>query len=273
VTGDDQDVAGLGSRAPAVAEHVAALDLVHVQDRGGHPQRGTIAEPEVGADARADLEVGVRRAQRPQLAGRQVTDPEAPGLQLGGDHVVDQTQDLGQVGAARQRQVQRHALDGGEETGGRAELLGGHAVSAHARESFEHDACGGILLEQREQVGEPADGVYHPPCREVVGQGRAGRAPGRQHQQVAVEPLHDLGQLVVGADGHGVHAEPVGPAGEPAQPETVPVALGDRHEPGRLVDDRAEVAAPAFAVDGESEAHRLRPGIRERRLRYSAKPW
>ena len=50
---DDQQVPGLGGGAAAVAEGVAALDRVHVEHGRGHPQRAAVAEPQVGADARA----------------------------------------------------------------------------------------------------------------------------------------------------------------------------------------------------------------------------
>jgi hypothetical protein len=100
--GDDEDVAGLGSRAAAVAEHVAALDLVDVEHGRGHRERLAIAEPEVGADPRAHVEVGVGGAQRAELARREVADPQGAGGQLGCDHVVDEVHDLGEVGAGGQ---------------------------------------------------------------------------------------------------------------------------------------------------------------------------
>ena len=51
---DDEQVAGPRRGAAAVAEDVAALDRVHVEHGRGHPQRAPVAEPQVGADPRAE---------------------------------------------------------------------------------------------------------------------------------------------------------------------------------------------------------------------------
>ena len=98
------------------------------------------------------------------------------------------------------------------------------------------------------------------PALEVGGhlERRAERPPRRHHQQVSGEPAGHLGQLGVRADGQGVAAEPGGLAGQPTEPEAVPVALRDRHEPGLGLGDRAQVRAPAVPVDREGEAHRAR---------------
>ena len=50
---DDEQVAVAGRCAAAVAEPVAALDLVHVEHGRGDAQRLAVAEPQVGADPRA----------------------------------------------------------------------------------------------------------------------------------------------------------------------------------------------------------------------------
>ncbi len=74
---DHQEVTGLRRGAVAVAEQVAARDLVHVEQGGGHLQRAAVAEPELGADPRAERQVGVGRAQLGQLAGGEVADPRS----------------------------------------------------------------------------------------------------------------------------------------------------------------------------------------------------
>ena len=81
---DDDDVAGLGARAAAVAEGVAALDLVDVEDRRGHRQGAAVAEPQVGADAGADGEVGYVVASAVELGLGEVADPDGAGRQPGG---------------------------------------------------------------------------------------------------------------------------------------------------------------------------------------------
>jgi hypothetical protein len=97
--------------------------------------------------------------------------------------------------------------------------------------------------------------VDHP---RVVREG-VERAPRRQHEDVAVEALLDLGELLVGADREGVHAEPLRLAGQPAQAEPVAVALGDRYEPGVPVVHVPEVGTPAVAVDTEGQRHGSAP--------------
>ena len=68
---DDQQVPALGHRAAAIAERLAALQRVHVEHGGPDPQRPAVAEPQVGADAGPDREVGIGRAQ-PWPARRRV---------------------------------------------------------------------------------------------------------------------------------------------------------------------------------------------------------
>ena len=106
---DDQEVPVLGGGAAAVAEHVAALDLVHVEHGGGDRERAAVAEPQLGADARADVEVGVRRAQRGQLVVGQVADPDrcVGGRAPARDHVVSSRSTSARCEPLRQRQVQR----------------------------------------------------------------------------------------------------------------------------------------------------------------------
>ena len=115
----------------------------------------------------------------------------------------------------------------------------------------------GVPVEQRGEVLDPADGVHHPGRHGRVHLERgAERAPGREHQQRRRRSAWPAcRQLVVGADRERVGPEPLigqplRPARQPAEVEAVAVALGDRHQPRGGLGDRAQVGAPAFAVDG-----------------------
>ncbi len=166
-----------GAVRVAVAEQVAALDRVHVEDRGGHPQRLAVAEPQAGADPRPDREVGVRRLQLLELGGGEVADPDRGGRQSGGDHVVEQPVHLGEVGALREREVQRDALEPGpgvraHQLGRRPELAGGHAVAQHAGQPLEDEPGVGLAPEQVRHVLDPAHA-----CGSAAGSGRGRPRP------------------------------------------------------------------------------------------------
>ncbi len=256
----DQQVARPGRAALAVAEGLPPADRVGVEDRRAHREHRPVTEPQRGAGAGADREVRVRRPQPGQLVGRQVADPDrgaGEARQPRGDHVVDQTGGLGEVTAVGQRQVQRDPRQPSAPGGGGdvPELARGHAVAAHAGHPLQHVAGAGLALEQRGQVVRSADGVDDPVVQRRVEVGGEG-APGGQHEQPAVVPAGELGELGVGADRDGVDPQPGGLAGQPAQREAVAVALADRDDRGVGVDDRAQVGAPAVAVDGQREAHR-----------------
>ena len=117
---DHDDVAGLRGAAAAVAEHLATLDLVDVEHGGGRAQRRPVAEPQAGADARADVEVGVGGVQLVELLVGQVRDPDRRTTSVAGSvvrqpgthDVVDETVHLGEVRSARQREVQRRCRPG-----------------------------------------------------------------------------------------------------------------------------------------------------------------
>ena len=244
----------LRGRAAAVAEHVAALDLVDVEHGRGHREGAAVAEPE-----RRCRSAGARRsrrsddAQRGELGGGQVADPEGARRQPGRDDVVDQVDDLGEVGAGGQRQVEGDAL---EARPPRVEQLwrrrgAPRAVMPWRRMQVSRSSTiagrAGSRVEQDHEVARAGSrcGSTRPGGRSPAGT-PAGRTPRRQHQQVAVEALGDLGQLVVGADREGVDAEPLGLAGQAAEAEAVAVALRDRHQPGVGVGDlRGGAAASA----------------------------
>ena len=86
------------------------------------------------------------------------------------------------------------------------------------------------LHEHAEQTGTPVDML----------------AVGTYRELAEVAPRYD-GDLLV---------QPLGAAGEPAEGEAVAVALGDRHQPRVARGHRAQVVAPARAVDVEHQAHR-----------------
>ena len=77
----------------------------------------------------------------PSSAVGEVRDVDPPGGQAGRDHVGHQPVDLGQVGALRDRQVDRDALDRDAVDQRRrlAQVARGEAVPAHRRQPLEHD--------------------------------------------------------------------------------------------------------------------------------------
>ncbi|CAB4734230.1 unannotated protein [freshwater metagenome] len=275
-SGDDQQVAGLGCRATAVAEGVTALDGVHVEHRRRHPQRAAVAQPQGGADARADGEVGVRRPQRAELVVGQVADPHGAGTravgQLGADDVGHQPGDLREVRALGEREVQRYALEPRtrailQQAGHRPQLARLQAVALHRGQPLQHEAGVGPAIQQVGQVLGAADRVDDAVVQRRIDLERGTEGPPRgQHQQTSVEALRDLRQLVVGAHGEHVGHRRPGPdlrvlvqplrlAGQPREPEAVAVALGDRHQTRVGGRDPEQVAAPAIAVDGQGQAH------------------
>ena len=133
------------------------------------------------------------------------------------------------------------------------------AVAAHRGHPLEDHprllAGSGAVLDERGQVVEPADGVDHPG---VIGC-RVERPPRGEHEQRPVVPLLDVGDLLVGADGEGVHAEPLGLAGQPAEAEAVAVSLGHRHQVRVALVHVLEVGPPAVTVDAEDQCHDAHP--------------
>ncbi len=259
--GDHHDGAGARRRAAAVAEHVAALDRVHVEHGRARLQSATITEPQVGADPRAHLEVAVRAAHGVELGVGQVRDQHAGGRQAGGHHVGHQPLDLGQVVARGQRQVEGDALEAhpapgspGQQVTGSAQVAGGEAVPEHGGTPLQHHPGPVLPGEQGLEVLEPPDGVDHPG---VVDHLLLEGAPRREHEQrpvVAGSGGRDLG---VRPHRERVHVEPRRPAGQPGHAEAVPVALGDRHQARVGGVEGAQVLAPAVAVDVEGQPHRV----------------
>ena len=128
----------VGIDAAAVAEGLAALERVDVEDRRGHRQGAAVAEPQVGADAGAEGEVGVGRASAAELGLGQVASEDGAGSSPAAPRVVDQPGDLAEVRGDVERQVHGHAPQAGQaalghDLAGRGELAAGHAVAAHAR--------------------------------------------------------------------------------------------------------------------------------------------
>ena len=201
---------GRGPRA--VAEQVAALDGVRVENRGGHPQRLAVAEPQAGADPRRILKSAyVAWSWSSSEAVRwltQMVEPDNPAATTSLKPVH-----LGQVGALRQRQVQRDPLEPRprvrtHQLGRRPQLAGGHAVARHAGQPLEHEPGVRLAPEQVGDVLDPADGVDQARVQGGVDLERAPeRSPRGQHQQVAVEALRDVRQLVVRPDRERVPAE------------------------------------------------------------------
>jgi len=163
----------LGCRASAIAEGVAALDRVHVEHGGPHRERAPVTEPEFGADPRADGEVGVAGGKAIELTAGEVADEDGAGGQAGGDDVVDQPGDLAEVAGDVEGEVHR---DPGQPAGVRAlvhteglvclrELAPTHAVATHRRELLEHVPGLRIAAGEVTDVGQPADGVDHPPTQ------------------------------------------------------------------------------------------------------------
>ena len=181
---DDQQVAGAGRGAAAVAEDVAALELVDVEHGRGDAQRLAVAEPQAGADPRPDVEVGVRRRSPAQLVVGQVADPDrgaSPSPAATTSFIS--ACDLVEVRARGERQVERHA---------REPCPRPRASPAAARRSRAVKPCRcmlvsrsstiagvGLPLEQVVEVGEPADGVHHP-LRRAPGRASTAAPKGRQ---------------------------------------------------------------------------------------------
>ena len=151
-----------------------------------------------------------------------------------------------------------------------------HAVPAHRGQLLEHEAGLGLARGELTEVVEAADGVDHAAAerrREV--DRRADRAPRGEDEQVAVVAGGHLGELVVRADGDGVDrragllgvlVEPLGAAGEPAEPEPVAVALDDRDHRVPPGDGQRpfDVLVPHDLVDGQHQAHRCTTPVAER---------
>ncbi len=251
--GHDQDGAVARGRAAAVAVDVAAPHRVGVEDGRADGQRPAVAEPQAGAGARAQDEVGVARAQGGQLGVAEVGDPHRAGAvaaprlgagagprraDAGRDHVGHQPVHLGQVAgpaAVGERQVHGRALQddaaAGADPAARLAQVGGYeAVAPHRGQPLQDHARASAraqaVLAERLEVLEAADGVDDA---RVVQHGRRGaaghgrgrhlRSPGRHDEHGSVEAGEHLGQLVVGADADRVDAEPVGLAGQRPRPK------------------------------------------------------
>lgn len=137
---------------------------------------------------------------------------------------------------------------------------GGHvgdseAVPADGREGLEQHPWPVVTVAQCGEVGQPSHGVHDARTVDHVGEERP---PGLEHQDVAVEALLDLGDLGIGADGDGVDAQPLGPAGQAADAEAVAVALGNRHQARVIGHDPAQMAPPAWPVDVQRDRHQRR---------------
>ncbi len=181
--GDDHDVPALGRRASAVAEDVAALHLVHVEDRRAHAERAPVAEPEPGADAGPEVEVAVGRcagwpSRRRSGARRR---PAARRARLATTSVISALRP--RRGASRAtsagaaRTPRRRGRPAARRRPPRPVARGGEPVPQHRGEQLQHDpgagAGGGSRGRQRREVLQAAQGVDHP---RVVGDARPRRA-------------------------------------------------------------------------------------------------
>jgi len=244
---DDQEVATLRHRASAIAERLAALERVDIEHGCSHLEGGPVPEPQVGAHARADDEVGIGRAEPGQLADREVADEDGACRQAGGDHVVEEALHLAHVRGSVEGKVHRDAYQAGEapvvEDPSRLDQLSSrHAVPAHRGQLLEHEARIRLALRQVPDVGDPAHGVDDP-VRQGLGdvQSRPQGAPGGEDLYVACEPIGDVSELEVGADRQhvdgaprlvGLVVQPGAAASQSADAEAVAVALGDRDDAG-----------------------------------------
>jgi len=118
------------------------------------------------------------------------------------------------------------------------DVFGGQAVPVHGRQELQHDP---LPATQGTQPVEVRDGLHGARWRlhrgEVVGR--------REHQHVTGEggPRHV--DLVDGSDRDDVDAEQRCFRREPGVAEAVAVALDDRHQAGRRVENGALVGPPA----------------------------
>ena len=188
-----------------------------------------------------NVEVGVRRAQRGQLGVGQVADPDACGVRRAPAATTSLISrlDLGQVGALRRAAgaARRPRAAPPPASSSRPASRSSAAPKPWRRmrgQPLEHDrGAPGGPVEQGGEVLEPADGVDDPPAS---ASGRRGGSKGRHGVSTSRSPAKRCatsGELVVGADGERVDAEPAAAlrASRP-QAEAVAVALGHRDEPG-----------------------------------------
>ena len=247
--GDDQDRAGRGGGAAAVAEHVAALDRVHVEDRRADPQRAAVAEPQLGADPRAERRSpGSSCRSVAELGVGQVRDPDAAGAGEPGRRPRRSSAGRPRSGASpcAQRQVQRDALDGDAGVAAARpasrRLAGGEAVAPHRGQPLQHHPrrWPAARSARAREVVEPADGVDRRAGSQVwrrLSNGRHGvstsRSPSNRCATSATSSYVPTARV----------STPSRAAlrGEPAEAEAVAVALGDRHQAGVGVGDLGEV--------------------------------
>ena len=231
----------LGDLALPVADPVAAARP------GARRARSTAAPSAPRSPSHSSVPIrgrnstsGCRAAQLGELGGGQVADEAAAWPATAAEPALD----LGDVAVA-QRQVQREPLDADAARRRRRARASSRAKPCRC---IEVSASSTTRVRARRapsasRSSSSADGVDQPRGVEHVGVEE--RPPRLEHEHVAAEALRDLGHLGVGADGEHVDAEPLGSAGQPTDREAVAVALGDRHEAGVGVGDRAQMVAPA----------------------------
>ena len=142
-------------------------------------------------------------------------------------------------------------------------------MAQHAGRALEHEPGVGLAGEQVGEVVEPADGVDHP----AASAGSTSSAAPNGRHGVSTSRLPSYRVATSGSSSYvptarvSTPSQPAGLAGQPAEREAVAVALRDRDQARGGVGDRAQVAAPAVAVDGEGETHRAPPHVQvERRV-------
>ena len=257
--GDDQQIAVARHRTLAIADTFAAADVVNVQHGGAGLDGAKIAEPQRGADARPDREVRPALAQHRVFPWCQVRHEHGRRLKLRG--LQDGGPALGFVEiGSRPRLGCQWQMD--RETGdfklaqcldGRREFVAVETVTGHGRLAFDDDAgAGRCRCGKRFHVLKASDGMNHPGVIRHVGEKRS---PRRQHHDVSGEGVEGAGHFGIGADCDHVEAEIAGFGGKKVTAESVAVPLDDRHESGRRLGKRTDVAVPVFGIDVECEGH------------------
>ena len=192
----DQDVPACGAAAAAVAEDVAALDRVHVEHGRASPQRVAVAEPQVGADPRPELEVGVRlRAGRPARRG-QVARPRPCGSgQPGRDHVGHQPVDLGRGASPASGRCSATPSTGDAVAASSSPPRAGRGAVMPCRRieviRSRTTRASGLAVGRAARRSSSRPTVWMTRCGRLGDSPRAEGPPRGEHQQVAAEAGRD----------------------------------------------------------------------------------
>ncbi len=263
---DDDQVAGLRGAATAVAEDVAALDLVDVEHAGRDVERAAVAEPQCGADPGPDLEVLVGGAQPVELVGREVADVERAGRQR---------RRRPRVVTSRSTSLRWEPWPSGRWMA----MPSSRGRSARPARTSAADSRSRRLRPCRFMLVTSSSRIRAPGCRssratasstrltvwttrDAIRSSTSSAAPNGRHGVSTSRSPSKRGATSASSayvpTATASTPSHCGLAGEPVEAEAVAVALRDRDQAGGLVGDPAQVAAPAVAVDGEGEAHQRR---------------